>query len=575
MFRKNDQHLQTPIFSSLFDLPDKEKERLSQSWAATFYEACFCRIDEDIFSILYSDKASRPNVPVNVLVGLEIMKSGFGWSDAELEDALHFNLQVRYALGYSSLDKGHFELRTVYNFRNRLTRHMQETGENLLEEVFEQITDEQIAALKLKTGKMRMDSTQIASNIRQMSRLQLLVEVLHRVWRMLDEEAQAIYEEMFKAYVENTSGQYVYHIQSGEGQQHLEAMGHVMRQLVNELAKDYQDEMAYQVLTRVYGEHFVEVESGLRPKVGKELSAQSLQSPDDWEATYRKKNGKGYKGYVTNVTETCAPDNDLQLIVKVQTEANNVDDADMLNNAVPNLVERADVNELHTDGGFNSDAVDVRLNDESIEQFQTAIRGKKNKKSDDAPLNVSDFVFVSNKKGIPQTVRCPQGQQVAVRSARKEERFTALFEQATCATCPLLSKCPTDLLRRKPKRVLRFSQKQVNIARRCENQRKAKASGRNLRSAVEATVRSVKHPFGNGKLPVRGKRRVSMMMIASAAMTNVRRIWRYNIAKNTTKSGKITEKQGAKPAEASCFLLELRPLFRFQATQRQCQPLAA
>ena len=153
------------------------------------FDACFCRIDEDIFAILYSDKASRPNIPVNVLVGLEILKSGFGWSDAELEDALHFNLQVRYALGYYGLDEGHFELRTVYNFRQRLARHMQETGENLLDEVFEQITDAQIERLWLKTGKLRMDSTQIGSNIGQMSRLQLLVEVIQRAWRMLSEEA--------------------------------------------------------------------------------------------------------------------------------------------------------------------------------------------------------------------------------------------------------------------------------------------------------------------------------------------------------------------------------------------------
>ena len=576
MFRPNNQHLQKPIFSSLFDLPDKEKERLARSWAATFYETCFCRIDEEIFAILYSDKASRPNIPVNVLVGLEIMKSGFGWSDAELEDALHFNLQARYALGYSSLDKGHFELRTVYNFRRRLTQHMQETGENLLEELFEQITDEQIAALKLKTGKMRMDSTQIASNIRQMSRLQLLVEVLQRVWRMLEKEkAQASYEEVLKSYVKNTSGQYVYHIQSGDGQSHLEAIGHLMRRLVNELAEDYVDEMVYQVLARVYGEHFVEVESGLRPKVGKELSAQSLQSPDDWEATYRKKSGKGYKGYVTNVTETCDPKNNLQLIVKVQTEANSVDDAVMLDEAVPNLVDRTDLDEMHTDGGFNGDDVDVRLNDHNIEQFQTAIRGKKGKKSDDDPVSVSDFVFTRNEKGIPQTVRCPQEQQVEVRPAQKADRFTALFDQTTCQTCPLLPKCPTEQLRRKPKRVLRFDQKQVYVARRCENQRKAKASGRNLRSAVEATVRSVKHPFGNGKLPVRGKRRVSMMIIASAAMTNVRRIWRYKTAENATKNSQSAKKQEPKQVDPSCFSRWWRSFGRFQTTQRQYQPLAA
>jgi len=42
------------------------------------------------------------------------------------------------------------------------------------------------------------------------------------------------------------------------------------------------------------------------------------------------------------VTETCNPDNDLQLIVKVQTEPNNTDDAAMLDEALPGLKERTD-----------------------------------------------------------------------------------------------------------------------------------------------------------------------------------------------------------------------------------------
>jgi len=232
MFRKNDEHLQKPMFSSLFDLPDKEKERLSHSWAGTFYKEFFSCIDEDIFSILYSDQASRPNIPVNVLVGLETLKSGFGWSDAELEDALHFNLQVRFAVGYHSLDSGHFELRTMYNFRSRLVQHMQQTGDNLLEEMFEQVTDEQIVKLKLKTNKLRMDSTQMGSNIRQTSRIQLLVEVLQRVWRMLDEQGQARYKEMLTPYIKNTSGQYVYHLKPSEGADRLMEIGHQMRCLV-------------------------------------------------------------------------------------------------------------------------------------------------------------------------------------------------------------------------------------------------------------------------------------------------------------------------------------------------------
>jgi Holliday junction resolvase RusA-like endonuclease len=572
MYRKNEQHQQMPMFSTLDDLPDKQRQRLEASWAATFYEDFFCRIDEDIFEILYSDKASRPNVPVNVLVGLEALKAGFGWSDAQLEAQMAFNIQVRYALGYRDLTVGHFELRTVYNFRRRLTQHMQMTGENLLEEAFEQVTDEQIAALELKTGKLRMDSTQIASNIRQMSRIQLLVEVVQRVWRMLNTADRTRYEAVFEPYSKGTSGQYTYHIEPGEGARHLTDIGHLMRQLVIELAADYGEEAAYQVLGRVYGEHFIEEDTALRSKVGQELSAHSLQSPDDWEATYRKKRGQNYKGYVTNVTETCDPDNDLQLIVKVQTASNTADDAALLDEVVPELVDRTDVDEMHTDGGYNSPDVDETLQAAHIEQVQTAIRGKK---SADKSVSVSDFIFIRNEDGTPQAVCCPRGQDTAVIPARKSGRFTAQFDADQCAACLLFDQCPTKQLKRKPTyRILRFDRQQVNVAHRHENQRQAKASGRNLRSAVEATVRSVKHPFRNGKLPVRGKPRVSMMLVASAAMVNVRRIWRYQTEKNEAENMQKAAGNASRSVVSFDFRTFWRLFCRSLETQSLYSPMA-
>jgi len=43
-------------------------------------------------------------------------------------------------------------------------------------------------------------------------------------------------------------------------------------------------------------------------------------------------------------------------------------------------------------------------------------------------------------------------------------------------------------------------------------------------------MRSAKHAFPAGKLPVRGKFRVTSMMIASAMHVNLKRIWRYERA---------------------------------------------
>ena len=557
MFRKNDQHLQWPLFSSIASLPKKQQVRLEASWAGTFYHELFCRIDEEPFADVYSDEDSRPNIPVNVLVGFETLKAGYGWSDEEAYDHFCFDVQVRYALGCRDLSEGHFELRTVYNFRQRVAQHMQETGENLIERAFEQVTDEQIAAFDLKTNKLRMDSTLIASNIRQTTRLRLLVEVLQRVHRMLGESDQQQYADDFAAYLKGSSGQYIYSIKREKYAEHLQRAGELMHKLVTELQAKYVDEPTYQVLDRVFKEHFVSAENTLRAKKGKELSADSLQSPDDWEATYRQKRGQDHIGYVTNVTETCHPENPFQLIVKVQTESNNTDDAAMLAETLPSLKERTGVNEMHTDGGYNSPEVDKAMQEQQVQQIQTAIRGRQ---PAEEKLGLEDFTWQTNADdGQPQSVTCPHGQQAENAAGRKEGRYRAAFDSSGCESCPLRDQCPTEPLKRRPENVLRFSQQDVNVALRRQRCADERASKQHLRPAVEATVRAVKHPFGNGKVPVRGKPRVGMLMIGTSAMNNVRQIYRYQRSQKETGRA---EKRSQKAAESA----QRQPVFSFFAS---------
>lgn len=573
MFRKNDQHLQMPMFSSIETLPDKQRKRLDESWAGTYYHQVFVRIDEEPFAVLYADDPSRPNIPINVLVSLDTLKSGHGWSDEEMHDHFSFDVQVRYALGYRDLSEGHFALRTVYNFRERVTRHMEETGENLYERAFEQVTDEQLADFELKTGQLRVDSTQIASNIRAMSRLQLLVEVLQRVHRMLNEIDQKHYAEAFAPYTQGSSGQYTYRVKVSETGEHLGRIGELMAKLVQELSMTYGEEETYQILQRVFQEHFVvefdptmlptvsednAEQTHLRPKEGQELSASSLQSPDDPEATYRQKHGRDYKGYVTNLTETCAPENDLQLIVKVQTEPNNTDDAAMLAEELPDLIQRTDVNQVYTDGAYNNAEVDKLMREHQIEQIQTAIRGRKPPRH---KLGLHDFTWQTGADGKPQAVTCPHGQHVPVTAGRKAHLFCATFHAPDCESCPWAEQCPAKRLKRKRKRVLRFSQHQIDLSLRRQRSAQARASGQDLRAAVEATVRSVKHPFGNGKVPVRGKSRVSMVMIGSALMSNLRRIHRYLVDQN-----RPGQEQKAVERRVECTLQQLALVFssRFQ-----------
>ena len=526
MFQKNDAHLQQPLFSTLDELSPKLKKGLEESWAGAFYHSFFRQIDEAPFAVLYAEEDSRPNTPVNVLVGLEVLKAGNGWTDEEMYEAFCYDLQVRYALGYRSLGEGHFELRTMYNFRQRLAKHMQKNGENLIGKVFEDVTDKQLQALKVKTGKLRMDSTQVASNIQNGSRLQLLVEVLQRVHRMLSEEEQAEYEELFASYVKGKATHYVYRLR-GAYQDHIQKIGVVMAQLLVDLADSYGAESTYQMLKRVFEEHFVWNDEEQRPKQGQELSADSLQSPDDMEASYRKKREEDYVGYVVNVTETCDPENDLQLIVQMQTESNVTDDAAMLAETLPQLKERLNVKEMDTDGGYNSEDVDKLMRELQVEHFQSAIRG--GAPSPDR-VGLVAFTILTDEWGRLEQLTCPDGQIATVEVRRKTERFIVRFDAEQCAECPLCAQCIVSPEAQSGKAVLYLDPRQVDVALKRQRLLIMKQSGRNLRPAVEATVRSVKHPF-RGKLPVRGKFRMASMMLASSLMVNVRRIHAHGMRK--------------------------------------------
>jgi hypothetical protein len=526
MFKKNKRHIQPPLISEVSQLPEKQFRHLEQSWAGVFYREVFSRLDESAFSGLYSDLPSRPNIPVNVLVGLEFMKSGFGWSDEQLYDEFLYNVQVRYALGYHQLGAGEFDLRTVYNFRLRLSQSMQKAGINLLERAFEQITDAQLAQFQLKTGKQRMDSTQIASNIRQHGRLQLLVEVLQRVPRMLNEADQARYAELLKPFSQGHPGWYVYRMKLSEFPEHIRRVGLVMHQLLMELKPNYAQRKEYQVLERVFGEHYRLEESEVVTKAQKELSACSLQSPDDWEATIREV-GSGLKqGYVANLSETCDPENPFQLITKIQVAPNNMDDTKLLLQALPNLAQRTDLDTLYTDGGYGSPQVDQALADKDISLLQTGIRGRKPTQQ---KLSFADFVIQVNPSGLPVQVTCPYGQIAPVEVGSQKKGYVARFAIPICETCPFHQArlCPTRYRKRKQFYGLYFLTGKMRVTMRRQRNQILQQSKHNPRAAVEATIRAVKLPFPRGKLPVRGRFRMFSMMIGSAAINNVRQIQRY------------------------------------------------
>ena len=559
MFRQNQKHLQIPMFSTVASLPEAQRKLLDKSWAGVFYREFFSRLDEQPFAVLFSDEASRPNVPVNRLVGFDVLKAGFGWSDEEMYEAYLFNVQVRYALGLYDLGDDSFDLRTLYYFRQRLSAHMQTTGENLIEKAFEQVTDQQIAALHVKTGRLRMDSTFVSSNIRQMSRLHLLVEMVQRVQRMLTEADRQRYAADFADYVHGTAGQFMYHLRGQDIAPHIEQVGALMARLVVELGASYNQDDTYLLLERVFLEHFEFEQTPVRVKTGAELNARTLQSPDDPQATYRNKGGERHLGYVSNITETCDPENKVQLIVGLQTEQNVTDDGALLAAALPALKERTGVAELTTDGGYMGDIPRRATAAQHVQHILTSLRG-----AQPGTVALGTFAITNGADGQPAQITCPF-QQVVPLTSKVAQRYQAHFALLGCALCPQAQQCPARPLKRLPVRALYLRLRDIESA---QQQRafllRDTDHTKNLRVAIEGTISALKRPFADGQLPVRGLPRVAGMMAAAAAMANVRRIYRHlsNQAAEARKTGASTE-----PAASSLS-------FVFSFLGRLCHPFA-
>jgi hypothetical protein len=592
MFRRHDAHLQPPLLSTVNRLPQKQRERLEQSWAGVFYREFFCRLREEPFAALYVAHPSRPNIPVNVLVGLETLKAGFGWSDEEMYDAFTFDLQVRYALGYRDLgDEQQPVLRSIYNFRRRLTNYHLRKGIDLLSHAFRDITDQQIASLGLRTGRQRMDSTQVASNIRDMSRLQLAVELLQRVARLLDAAPQARYAQRLAPYLRGSSGQFVYRLKGQEATfAKLQAVGELLLELHQELAARHAAHATYALLGRFLEENYHlqpalrtpapqiseapavprgegdasgaarswanglaaatalpsqgEDQGGeqaaaaqeqtlgqqageVRVRANDEIGAGCLQSLHDPEATFRRKGEVEYKGYSANVTETCDPANALQLITDLRVAPNTTNDAAFLVQAVPELQARMALETLHTDGGYASPAGDEVLGQHQVVHVPTAIMGRRPQAG---RLRPADYAITTDGEGVPQTIGCPGGQQVSF-TPTKRSGWVACFASEGCTRCAhgQDGSCRARLSTRTGARRLCLSKIEAQRAqrrRRCEAQWRDSAQG-NPRAAVEATVRVLKHPFRAGKLPVRGRFRVTCLLVGAASMVNVRRIRHY------------------------------------------------
>lgn len=510
MFAESEVNKQIDLFRGVSQsMPEKKQKILNnpREWHNLFFTEVTSKIDESVFKPLYSLDQGRPNAPVRVLVAMMILKEGQGWTDEQLFDQCRFNLRVMLALGLANLEEDVPVESTYYDFRAKLEEHSRKNEVSLLDMSFQQITQDQIKRHKILAQHVRMDSKLIQSNIRKCTRLHLIIETVRTFYLALSggQKIRIVKKydrEFLEELAERTATNHTYGMTNEEKDKWLTKLGFTIKKLLNIYAKQGVDH--YEVLKRLYEEQYEEKENSddIGPKDKKEILSDSIQSPHDTEAHYRRK-GHGrdeqkVTGYVANITETCHG-GQINLVTDVQLGGATKPDNKFLQPAIEatEQITEQQVEQIWTDGGYDSI--------ENRQQF-------------------GQPEWADKKWHLPKTKGQPisyEFEQLEDGSIRVNDLKTGL---STVAELDKKGRYRVNLKRGKT--AYRYFEKQTVESYLVLN--KVRVEDKELlkkRANVEATVHQVFCKLSGGKILYRGLVRAEIYVLARCCWTNFQRIW--------------------------------------------------
>jgi hypothetical protein len=500
MFRASPDSSQIDLFSNIEQfLRERDQEKLNDphAWHNVFLDQVTKRIPEERFAELFDEENGRPNAPIRLLVAMLILKEGFGWSDEQLFEAIHFNLLVRRALGLLNLTDEVPVESTYYLFKQRLYRYQRDTGINLLHEVFQELTRDQAKRLGVVGEKLRMDSTLLDSNLATCTRLQLIIGCLQEFYKSLTDEQKGRLSEADREFLgrlcAKRPSRLIYGLDETIKKEWLEGFGDLLLRLHQTYSR--QSSPRYELIERLLLEQYqIEgEEQRVLLKPAKEIGADSLQSPHDEDAAYRKKKDETVRGYSANITETC--EDDLNLIVDVQVEPATAADNAYLNKAVRNseAVLESSTREISADGAYYSEENETYAQEQDKEIHYTGFPGKPGRY--DYARTEEGVAVTDRESGETQLAEEYQSGRYRFRDNNGKWRYITDKDLDTAECRRRTEDLPRELFNR-----------------RCN---------------VEATIFQLCYHTNKKKLKYRGKFRVQLWAVCRVAWINMKRIASY------------------------------------------------
>lgn len=517
-FVSNDNQ-QISMDDSIFNLSDREKIFLDKSWAKVFAENIFPKIREDDFSVLYSNKASRPNTPVNVIVGALILKESLGVVDDEIVQALMFDIRYQYALHTTSFKEQPLSDRTLSRFRARCLSYETETGIDLIHSCVVGLASELTEFMGITPKMQRMDSMMVAANIRNLSLLELFYTCVANLAVMMMKHGMELPEKQ-KHYVEKDDyNSFIYHQRDLDAKERTITVMHDAEKLIELCEGSFDDKSEYQLIIRLLKEQTIFSDDGdrrLREQSEKENKSKALMNPSDPEATFRKKAGSKHIGYVGNFTETVGVN--TSLVTDYSYEQNIYSDSRFLNDYLSEQPVNEETITLVADGAYGGEKNISLAIERNIKLITTNFTGIK---PDDI---YADFKFSEDGTILLSCINGNKPDECTYDSGN--ERSVAYFAHETCRCCQYLEKCNPRFLSKRVRKEVSWKSvsrsKQLKFMKTDEFKDLA-----NFRNGVEAIPSLLRRKYRVDKIPAHGKKQTRLHFGFKIAALNFQKLLDY------------------------------------------------
>lgn len=500
-FAANDNQ-QISLTDSIFNLTEREKKFLEKSWAKPFAEKIFPAIHEEDFAVLYSNKASRPNTPVNVIVGALILKEALGVTDDEMVQGLMFDIRYQYALHTTSFEEQPLSDRTLSRFRARCLAYETETGIDLIHMCITGLAKEISGFMGITPNMQRMDSLMIAANIRNLSLLELFYTCVANLVRVMDRRGIKIPDGQRHYIEKEDENRFIYHNREKNAVERTVMVMHEAEKLLELCGGGLDDTSEYQLLIRLLREQTTFDDDGsrrLRNKKEKEDPSKALMNPADPEATFRRKGGAKHIGYVGNVTETVGENGSV--VTDYAYEQNIYSDSHFIQDYLSGQpIHEAPVM-LVADGGYGGEKNVAAAKGHQIKLVTTNFTGKK-------PADIfAEFLF--NAEGT-ELLECINGKHpIYTHYDERNDRCNAHFSLSECQNCPCQKECNPRMLKGYALREL--SWKAVNRAKQLRFMKTEQFHELvHFRNGVESIPSLLRRRYKVDKIPAHGKKQTRL-----------------------------------------------------------------